>query len=149
MLPVAFAVIGLFLDQVADAVEARYYPGLSPAPRLPLGVAVTDGLKFLLIMLAANLVALVIYFTSTLLAPVIFWAVNGYLLGREYYQLVAARRLGTKAAKTLRRGHRGEIWMTGVLLAIPLSIPVVNLFVPVIGVAAYCHQFHRHHEAKQ
>jgi uncharacterized protein involved in cysteine biosynthesis len=73
----------------------------------------------------------------------IFWLVNGYLLGREYFQLVAARRLGRKGATVLRRRHRGRIWMIGTAMAVPLSLPLVNLVVPIIGVAVFTHQFHR------
>jgi uncharacterized protein involved in cysteine biosynthesis len=73
----------------------------------------------------------------------VFWAVNGWLLGREYFQLVAARRLGHRAATQLRKRHALQIWALGAVMAVPLSVPVVNLFVPVLGVAAYCHMYHR------
>jgi uncharacterized protein involved in cysteine biosynthesis len=95
------------------------------------------------VLILANLLALIIYFASTLLAPVIFWVVNGFLLGREYFQLVAARRVGMEAANRLRKKHFMEIWFSGILMAIPLSIPIVNLVVPLLGVAVFTHQFHR------
>ena len=76
-------------------------------------------------------------------APLVVWAVNGFLLGREYFQLVAGRRLGVAGARALRRRHRGEVWLTGGLLALPLTIPIVNLIVPILGVATYTHMFHR------
>ncbi len=143
MLPVAFVCVGFFLDDIADAVEARHYPHLTPAPRLPMTEAIRDAIAFLLIVVVANTLALGVYVLSAPLAPFVFWAVNGYLLGREYFQLVAARRLGRPAATRLRRQNRGQIWAAGVLMAIPLSIPLLNLAVPVIGVAAYTHMAHR------
>jgi uncharacterized protein involved in cysteine biosynthesis len=73
----------------------------------------------------------------------VFWLVNGYLLGREYFQLVAMRRLGAAGAANLRRHFGPRIWLAGVLMAVPLSVPVLNLIVPVIGVAVFTHQFHR------
>lgn len=143
MFPIASVVIGFFIEDIADAVEAKHYPQLSPPNDVSFGDILIDATKFLGIMLVANLFALIIYFASTLLAPVIFWAVNGYLLGREYFQMVAARRMGMAAATKLRKQHFMEIWAAGFLMAIPLSIPVINLVVPMLGVAVFTHQFHR------
>ena len=102
-----------------------------------------DCLKFMGLIIVVNLLALVIYFASNLLAPVIFWIVNGILLGRKYFQMVAMRRLGRKDADALRRKYRFQIWLAGFLMAVPLSVPVVNLLVPVLGAATFTHLFHR------
>ena len=77
------------------------------------------------------------------LAPVIFWLVNGFLLGREYFQLVAARRIGRERAAELGRRYFWRVWATGTAMAIPLSVPVLNLVVPILGVAVFTHQYHR------
>ena len=77
------------------------------------------------------------------LAPFVFWLVNGFLLGREYFALVARRRLGPEAAAELGRRHAGRIWLAGTAMAVPLSVPVLNLVVPILGVAVFTHQFHR------
>ena len=143
MVPVASAFTGIFLDDVTDAVEARHYPELGPAPRVPFGTALRDSAGFLGVIVAANLVALVPYLLLAPLAPVIFLALNGYLLGREYFQLVAMRRLGRAGAKAARRRHAGKIWLAGAVMALPLTVPVANLLVPVIGAAAFTHLFHR------
>ncbi len=143
MFPVASIVIGFFIEDIADAVEAKHYPTLPPAENPPLSDIIVDAAKFLGIMLVANLLALIIYLASTLLAPVVFWVVNGFLLGREYFQMVAARRLGMAAATKLRKKHFMEIWLAGFLMAIPLSIPLINLVVPILGVAVFTHLFHR------
>jgi uncharacterized protein involved in cysteine biosynthesis len=104
---------------------------------------VADALRFLGLVVAANLAALAIYMLLPPFAPFAFWAVNGFLLGREYFQLVALRRLPPAAATRLRKAHAGRIWLAGTAMAIPLSVPVLNLFVPIIGVAVFTHQFHR------
>lgn len=143
MFPVAAVFLGFFLEQIADAVEARYYPALPPVQPLSFGSVLGDSIRFLMVMILANLLALVIYFASTLLAPVIFYLVNGFLLGREYFQLVAMRRIGVRAANRLRKAHRAEIWLAGILMAVPLSIPVINLLVPLLGVATFTHMYHR------
>lgn len=143
MVPVAAAVVGLFLDDIAAAVEARHYPGLPPAKPLSLAAQVGDSLRFLGLVLLVNLGALVVYLTVAPLAPFVFWLVNGFLLGREYFQLVAVRRVSAAEAAALRRRHFWRLWLAGVLMAVPLSVPVLNLLVPVVGVAVFTHQFHR------
>ncbi|MEM1429652.1 MAG: EI24 domain-containing protein [Pseudomonadota bacterium] len=142
MIPVASAFTGIFLEDVAAAVESRYYPHLPGVPRIPWSDALRDSLAFLGVIVAVNLVALVLYFFVGPFAPLLFWAVNGFLLGREYFQLVAMRRLGRKGAIAARKRHSATIWAAGILMAAPLSIPVVNLFVPILGAATFTHIFH-------
>ena len=143
MFPVASLIIGLFLEEISDAVEAKHYPHLPPVMRLNLVTVMLDALKFVGIMIFANIVALIAYLLLSAFAPLIFWSLNGYLMGREYFQLVAARRIGMKAARKLRKQYSTQIWLAGFLIAIPLSIPVINIIVPILGVAVFTHQFHR------
>jgi CysZ protein len=143
MVPVASAFTGIFLDDVTDAVEARHYPDLAPAPAVPFATSLRDSAAFLGVIVAANLAALIPYLLLAPLAPVIFLALNGYLLGREYFQLIAMRRLGRAGASESRRRNAGTIWLAGAVMALPLAIPLVNLLVPVIGAAAFTHLYHR------
>ena len=143
MVPVASAFSGLFLEDIADAVEHRHYPGLPPVTPVRLGDSLVDSLNFLGLVIAANLLALVLYIFAGPFIPVVFWAVNGWLLGREYFTLVATRRIGREGAKALRAQNSGRIWLAGILMAAPLSVPLVNLVIPVLGVATFTHLFHR------
>ncbi|MCR9150252.1 MAG: EI24 domain-containing protein [Rhodobacteraceae bacterium] len=143
MVPVASAFVGLFLDRIADAVEDRHYPQLPPARAIPLAEALIDSINFLGVVIAVNLLALIAYLMVGPFGPILFWFVNGWLLGREYFTLVAMRRMDRAAAKALRKRHSGTVLAAGVLMAAPLSIPVVNLAVPVLGVATFTHLFHR------
>ncbi len=143
MVPVASAFSGLFLEDIADAVEDRHYPGLAPVAPLRFADTFVDSLNFLGLLIAVNLLALLLYAFAGPLIPVVFWALNGWLLGREYFTLVAMRRIGRPGAKALRAQHRGKIWLAGTLMAAPLSVPLVNLVIPVLGVATFTHIFHR------
>ena len=143
MVPVASAVTGLFLEEVAQAVEDRHYPHLGPAEPVSLSDTLRDSLGFLATMAIANIVALVLYLLFAPLAPFIFWGLNGFLLGREYFILAAMRRVGRTESKRLWRRHIAVIWAGGVLMAVPLSVPVVNLLVPVLGAATFTHIHHR------
>ena len=143
MFPVAGVFVNLFLERIADAVEAQHYQGLAAARVMGMAEALKGALGFTLVVLGVNLVAVVFYLLAGPAAPLVFWAVNGYLFGREYFELVALRRVEPAAMRDLRRRHRFQIWLSGALMAVPLSIPVLNLLVPVLGVAAYTHMFHR------
>jgi len=57
--------------------------------------------------------------------------------------VVAMRRIGRRAAKDMRRKHGALIWMAGVLMAVPLTVPILNLVVPIIGAATFTHIYHR------
>lgn len=142
MMPVASAFSGLFLEDVASAVEDRHYPGLPPVARISLMDNLIDTANFMGLMIAVNVVALLLYAVSGPFIPVVFWGLNGLLLGREYFTLTATRRIGRTAAKALRRQHWGKIWIAGTLMAAPLSIPLINLIIPVLGVATFTHLFH-------
>lgn len=141
MVPVASAFTGIFLDDVADAVEAKHYPHLPPAPTVGLAENIRESLGFLGVIVIANALALVLYFTP--LAPIVFYGLNGFLLGREYFRMIAVRRLGrTEASKAYRR-NLFTIWIAGTMMAVPLTVPLLNLVVPILGVATFTHIFHR------
>lgn len=143
MVPVASAITSIFLDEVAQAVEDKHYPALPRPEPQSLGDAFKDSVNFLGVIMAANIVALFFYAIFAPFAPFIFWGLNGYLLGMEYFQLAAMRRIGRKNAKAMRRANRGKIWAAGALMAIPLTVPVLNLVIPILGAATFTHIFHK------
>ncbi len=142
MVPVASVFSGIFLDSVADAVEVRHYPTLPPAPPLAMGDVVLSTVSFFFLLVVVNICALMLFIWTGPLAPILFWVTNGYLLGREYFTLAAERRIGRVAARTMRKKYAATIWFAGGLMAAPLSIPFVNLLVPVLGAATFTHLFH-------
>jgi len=95
------------------------------------------------LILLAYIMALVVYGILAPVAPLVYWALNGYLLGREFFTQAAVRRISNADARALRRANRSEVWLLGALIAIPMSFPIVNLVVPLIGAAAFTHLFHR------
>lgn len=143
MIPVASAITSMFLEDVAAAVEDKHYPHLPRAPGTPFFEALRDTLGFLAVLIGANLLAFVLYALLPLLAPLIFYGMNGYLLGREYFTIAAMRRIGRSRAKALRRENWGQVWIAGVLMALPLTFPLLNLVIPILGAATFTHLYHR------
>lgn len=143
MIPVASLITSLFLDDVAQAVEDKHYPHLPPLGRASFFEGLQDTVTFFGVLIGANLLAFIAYSVLPFLAVFIFYVLNGYLLGREYFTLAAMRREGRQAAKEMRKTHKWEIWAAGVLMAIPLTIPLMNLFIPILGAATFTHLYHR------
>ncbi|MEM8819994.1 MAG: EI24 domain-containing protein [Pseudomonadota bacterium] len=143
MIPVAVVFVNLLIERIVDAVEARWYGGPARGAGRGVGDQIGAALRMLVVVLLANLVLLFVAILAGPLAPVLFIAVNGYLLGREFFETVAQRMMRARDARALRRRHRVQVWIGGVMMTVPLVVPIMNLVVPVIGVAAFTHMVHR------
>lgn len=143
MVPVASAITSLFLDEVAEAVEDTHFPTLPPVPPVGFWEGLRDTVNFLGVLITANLLAIILYIMLPFAAMFIFYALNGYLLGREYFQLAAMRREGREGAKALFKQHSTTVWAAGCLMAVPLSFPLINLIIPILGAATFTHLYHR------
>ena len=141
MVPVASVISAFFVDDVARAVEDRHYPNSQSQYRSKLSEEVRESLGFLGIMLVANLIALIFYALFIVFAPIIFWSLNGYLIGREYFYMAAKRYVGRENALSAFRENRFRVWMCGVTLVLPMSVPLLNLLVPVLAAASFTHLF--------
>jgi uncharacterized protein involved in cysteine biosynthesis len=134
--------MGFFLEDVAETVERRYYPLLPAARRQPVDEVVLGTLKFLGVTVALNIAALLFLLVPPVF-PFVFFGINGYLLGREYFEVAALRRCEPDAALALRRQHRRQVFLAGLVITALLTVPFVNLLAPVVGTAAMVHLFHR------
>ncbi|WP_400082994.1 EI24 domain-containing protein [Yoonia sp. R78084] len=142
MVPVASAITSLFLDEVAQAVEDKHFPTLPAVPHVTFWDGLRDSVNFLGVLIVANLFAFILYGLFPFAALFIFYALNGFLLGREYFTLAAMRRVGRVRAKALRKEHQAKIWLAGCLMAVPLSFPLINLVIPILGAATFTHLYH-------
>ncbi len=131
--------VGLFLEQVADAVEARHYPSLTPPRDVPMTESILGALSFAGTALALNLVALPFYVFLPAANLVLFLLLNGYLLGREYQEMVGARRQTSAEMRTDRRRHRTTLMLAGMAIAGMMVVPVVNLLAPLVATAFMVH----------
>ena len=133
LLPVTISiVIGLYLEEIANIFEKKYYPNSSNIRGAGTFNNVLTTLRFFLIMLSLNILILP-FLLSGPLFPFVFYAMNGYLLGREYFELVALRRIRAVEVKTLRKKNMFKLFLTGVLLAFMLTTPIINLVTPIIA----------------
>jgi uncharacterized protein involved in cysteine biosynthesis len=131
-------VMSFYLERIIDTVEQRYYPQLPPPTPLPLWQNVGVALKFTAVTVLVNLIVLPLYLIPGL-NVIIFYGMNGYLLSREYFELVALRRLTPAKARPLRRSNALRLFIAGLLITALLTIPLVNLLAPLIAAAFMVH----------
>ncbi|AMM86490.1 sulfate transporter family protein [Martelella sp. AD-3] len=138
MAPVSAFVAGIFLDDAAEHIERLHYPDDPPGTALPVLTAMKEALKFLGIVILGNIFAL-----ALLLVPgvnlVAFFLVNGYLLGREFFEFAAMRFMGPAAARALRREKSLTVFLAGLVVAGFVAIPIVNLATPLFATAFMVH----------
>lgn len=134
---VAMMIAGIYQDRVADAVEQRHYPDLPDAAGAPFAAAISSALRLFGWTVLLNLILLPFYLF--LLPAILYFVINGYLLGREYFEAVALRRLDGKAARTLRRKYRWRTWTAGFVIAGLFLVPIANLAAPIIATAMMVH----------
>jgi uncharacterized protein involved in cysteine biosynthesis len=137
----AISVLGLFVDSVAEAVEARHYPQWGQARPIALVEGLGQALRLLALTAVLNLLALPLYLLLPALNLLLYLGLNGYLLGREYFWTVAQRRMAPAELRALYRRRRGTITLAGVALALWALIPLVNLTLPVVGTAFMVHRY--------
>lgn len=144
--PVAALFGSLFLDEIAEAVEKTYYPADPPSPGVPFWTGLAAGLRLTFWVIVLNLMLLFLLPGIGAAAAV---AANGWLLGREFFELAALRHMSPSAAKALRRRHVFGVWAAGLLLAALAAVPVVNVFAPLFGAAFMVHIYKRYmHEER-
>lgn len=142
--PATLLILPLFLNQVAEAVEARHYPNLPPARHSGMAEQLWAGLRLAGISVVLNLLALPFVLLLPGIGVALYVAVNGWLLGREYFELAALRRVDPEKAQALRRAQRLRVWGAGALVAAAGLVPFCNVLAPLFGAALFVHLFHRH-----
>ncbi|MBB3658286.1 CysZ protein [Rhizobium sp. BK650] len=136
--PVTALIAGLFLDDVAEVIETRDYPQDDPGKAMPLGSAVASSLKFLGVIIVGNIVALLLLFIPGV-NLVAFFLVNGYLLGREFFEFAAMRFRSPPEARLFRVKHGPTVFLGGLVIALFLAIPIVNLLTPLFAAGMMVH----------
>ena len=133
---VVYLIVSFFSEDVALAVETELYPYLPEPRKQGKREIIVVTIKFVAISLVFNIFVIPVYAVLFPVSPFVFYALNGYLMGREYFELVALRRVNPAEAQYLRRAFRGQLFLAGPVIAFMMTIPFVNFITPVIAVAA-------------
>jgi len=139
LMPAVTAFVGtFFVDEIAEQVERAHYPNEAPGHALSFVRALIEGIKTALLAIAVYLCAAPLLLVAGLGFIVMFLA-NAYLLGREYFLLAAMRFRTPGEAKALYRLHRATLFLAGMVIALVVSIPVLNFVTPIFAMAFMVH----------
>ena len=139
--PVAAFFASLFLEEIAKKVEARYYPADPKTLGASFCATLFVGLRLAILVLLVDLALLPVDVAVPGAAEIATILANGWLLGREYFELAALRHLKRSAADALRRRHSGGIFAAGVIISVLTAVPVADLIAPLFGAAFMVHMF--------
>ena len=143
---VAVAVVGMFADEVVEAVERRHYPQrLATARPVPFHRGLATGLRSAARVVLVNLALAPVYLALLVTGvgtAALFFLVNGWLLGRDLGDMVAMRHLPPAELKTWRRATGPRRFLLGLAGTGLFLVPLLNLLAPVLGAAMATHLFH-------
>ena len=146
--PVAAIFASLYLNRIAEVVEAKYYAGDGPSAGTPFFGSVVVGLRLSAWVVVLALVLLPVEIAVPILGSLASLVVNAGLLGREYFELAALRHLPREEVDTMRRRHRLGILGAGLVIAGLAEIPFVNFLAPLYGAVFMVHVF-RHFQRQE
>lgn len=147
---IATAVMAMWQDEIIVAVEQRYYPQ-AKGHALGLGVELAMGGRAAMRVALINLALLPAYLLLlvTAVGPLfLFIIANGWALGREYLEAVAARHVALGESRAWPKRHRWDSWGIGLAIAVLFAVPLLNLLAPAIGAMMATHIFHREREGE-
>ncbi|MEM8797119.1 MAG: sulfate transporter family protein [Pseudomonadota bacterium] len=138
--PITSAFAGIFLDEIAGLVERGQYPQDPPGRDMSFVKSIGQSIRFFLVVLGVNLFALILVLFFGLGVPIFFIA-NGYLLGREYFEMAAFRFRAPEEAKAFREEHAFMVFLSGLVIAAFLAVPILNLLTPLFATAFMVHVY--------
>ena len=131
-------VASFFVDDVADLVEREHYPAERPGIALPMGLAISEGVRTALLTILVYLIALPFVIAAGA-GFLIFFIATAWLLGKQYFELAAMRFRPPVEARLMRKDNAATIFAAGLIIAAFVSIPIVNLATPLFGMAFMVH----------
>ena len=134
----------LFLDKAAKRIEARFYPADAPPGGAGSGLKLLTGLKLAFVVLVFDIVLLPANAFLPGIAEAVTILVNGWFLGRGYFELIAFRHMSQSAARALRARHAYGVFAAGAVISLLSAIPFVDLIAPLFGAALMVHLFKRY-----
>lgn len=124
---ISMVVGGLLFDVAAERVEKSI--AAPKARAVPLHEGIANGFRIALPALLMNLIAIPLYFIPVINA-LVFYSLNGFLMGREYSTITAARHMSYAEAVALRKRYGLSVFFVG------LACSVIPFFAPLVGASA-------------
>ena len=133
--PTCTLLSGLFLDRIVEKTylhinkkvgtkffSSNYLNGILAG----LKILVYSSIIFILILILK-----IFFISSTLLVLVIQFLATSYVVGREYYDIVAVKIFPRDKFKTFKRSNFLYIFILGIIGNLIFLIPLLNLIAPI------------------
>jgi CysZ protein len=147
--PVAALFASFFLGDVAKSVEKTYYPADAPSTGAPVMASLFTALRFTGLVVVVTAALLPIDVALPGVGSLASLIADGWLLGREYFELAGLRHMGRVELDAMQKRHRFAILGGGILLSLLTYIPFADLIAPLFGAALMTHMFkyYQHRES--
>jgi CysZ protein len=134
-------IVSFFDESIIAIIEKTEYPGDVTVSNNSWQEDFGHDIKFAAKALLLNIIVLPLY-----LIPVVnffvFLALNGHLLGREFYLTVARRHLSLAKSLELQKNNSSLVFFGGVMIVFFSTVPLINLIAPFWGIALMTHLYH-------
>lgn len=135
-------VVNFFTNHIVGLIEKQDYPGTVPTLPPNFWAEFWYDACFSFITILLNILVLPLYLIPPI-NVILFYLLNGYLLGRGFFVMTARRHLPVAEAEKLRKRHGRAVLTAGIVFTVMATIPIVNLFAPFWGIAVMTHLYHR------
>lgn len=133
-------IVNFFDSTIARIIEQKDYPDARPIDP-PFWPEFWHDVRFTCMAILINILALPFYFIP-ILGQILFFLINGHLLGKEFFVMSARRYMPVADAVALHKAHGRMILCGGIILVVCAMIPFVNLLAPFWGIAVMTHLYH-------
>ena len=142
--PLMVVLGGIFSEEIAHHVEKKHYPNRVGHRSVGIAESIKTGGHLLLKSLIVNILLIPIYIVGgffPIISVLIFFGVNGYLLGREFFEIVASRHIGRDDRVLFWKANRGGSIFIGVFIVCLSTVPLLNLISAMLGMIITTHFF--------
>ena len=142
--PMMIVIGGIYSEDIAHYVEKKHYPNRVGHRFVGVAESINTGGRLLFKCLIINVLLIPIYIVGgffPIISVVIFFGVNGYLLSRELFEIVASRHLERDDRLLFWKANRGGSIFIGVTIMCLSTTPLLNLISAMLGVIITTHFF--------
>ena len=142
--PMMIVIGGIYSEDIAHYVEKKHYSNRVGHRFVGVAESINTGGRLLFKCLIINVLLIPIYIVGgffPIISVVIFFWVNGYLLSRELFEIVASRHLGRGDRVLFWKASRGGNIFIGVIIVCLSTVPLLNLVSAMLGVIITTHFF--------
>ena len=131
------AFVGIFIDDILDSIQQKHYPNMAWEEAPTFLTSLSFSLRILGLTIFLNLLASPLLILGWFIPPIgltLQVLLNGYLMGKEYGQLVEFRIPPSASLKPTPKYFRN-----GIIASCIWIIPILNLVAPILLIGSVLH----------